>query len=503
MQSLSLAVLAAILIAAPWWSPSTLFCAVAGWGTAAALVFLAQQKKHAYRRAYMAGVLIHPFAFYWLWNTIAEFGGFSLPATFAIFSLFALLSPLQFLLFVFVVRNLPQFFQKAGISTASAWFVSEVLSIRIFPWNLGHTQIAFTPFAQLAELGGSLLLSFVMLWIAELTLSRDTSIFCRRLCISTILIFVLGFGLMRSQEIERELSDLLKENDGQGHISVALTQGNIGLHDKHNPDLSEFNVRKYFELSRPYFKPDSLILWPETVVMDWIYAGLGNAQRDKRLPVPLNGAALITGAPSFQDKEHMYNSALAILSDGKMPSPYHKQILMPFGEYTPFGELFPWIKEINASAGDFARGVGPQLLQIPSSNSNNVKVAALICYEDVVPELSARAAREGAEILANMTNDAWFGKSIAPLQHHLIASFRTIETRRYLLRATNTGLTAIVDPLGRTISQLPIYTEGVLSAEVALLRRQTLYSSLLQHDLPRLLALFLLALALVLRIRRP
>jgi apolipoprotein N-acyltransferase len=144
-------------------------------------------------------------------------------------------------------------------------------------------------------------------------------------------------------------------------------------------------------------------------------------------------------------------------------------ILMPFGEYTPMSKLLPWLAEINATAGQFTAGDAPRVLSFRKSNNIEVKLAPLICYEDVVPFLARQATALGAQVLINQTNDAWFGNTVAPYQHHMIASFRAIENRRFLLRSTNTGVTAVVDPTGRTLASLLPYTESVLPMEIALL----------------------------------
>lgn len=143
-------------------------------------------------------------------------------------------------------------------------------------------------------------------------------------------------------------------------------------------------------------------------------------------------------------------------------------ILMPFGEYTPLASVLPFLRDINATAGQFTAGDAPKVLSFPLSTGAEVKIAPLICYEDIIPSLAREAVGKGAEVLINQTNDAWFGDTVAPYQHHLIASFRAIETRRYLLRSTNTGLTAVVDPIGRTLASLAPYSEGVLPMDITL-----------------------------------
>jgi apolipoprotein N-acyltransferase len=160
--------------------------------------------------------------------------------------------------------------------------------------------------------------------------------------------------------------------------------------------------------------------------------------------------------------------------------------------------VFPFLKDINATAGQFTAGRAPAVLSYTLSNGTEVKVSPLICYEDIVPSMSRDAVNSGAELLINQTNDAWFGDTVAPYQHHLIASFRAIETDRYLLRSTNTGLTAVVDPLGRTLASLLPSTEGILPMEVSLRDTKTVYTRL---PIP-FLWLILAAGAVVIVIRR-
>ena len=108
-----------------------------------------------------------------------------------------------------------------------------------------------------------------------------------------------------------------------------------------------------------------------------------------------------------------------------------------------------------------------------------MSVSPLICYEDIITGPARESVQNGAELLVNLTNDAWFGDSIAPYQHNLIASFRSIENRRYLVRSTNTGLTAIIDPYGRSVSTLPAYADGTLLAQVRLMSYKSVYTKYL------------------------
>ena len=167
--------------------------------------------------------------------------------------------------------------------------------------------------------------------------------------------------------------------------------------------------------------------------------------------------------------------------DGSVPFPYFKQILIPFGEYMPFSSVFPWINRLNENAGFFSSGHEIKVFSYPMRHTDAseymLKAAPLICYEDTVPAPARDATRRGAELLVNLTYDTWFGRSAAPYQHHLIAIFRAIENRRFLVRSTYTGYTAVVSPLGKTIADIPPFSEGKLAVDVTLMNYQSTYTN--------------------------
>jgi apolipoprotein N-acyltransferase len=182
-----------------------------------------------------------------------------------------------------------------------------------------------------------------------------------------------------------------------------------------------------------------------------------------------------------------FNSAIAIDKAGDVLGIYHKRILMPFGEYIPFADRYPELKKLSPQTADFSVGDKLDPISIPLDSNTDapeqeLKVAPLICYEDLISGPTLEGARRGADILVNLTNDAWYGETAAPLQHHLIAQWRAIEARKTLIRSTNTGLTAIVDPLGQTVSQLPVFTADHLVYDAPILSISTVYSQL--GDLP-------------------
>ena len=178
-----------------------------------------------------------------------------------------------------------------------------------------------------------------------------------------------------------------------------------------------------------------------------------------------------TVVPLGSGSSEIANSAVVLSPEGREILQYDKMHLVPFGEYVP-GWAFPQkIGKITGEVGDFIPGTSCRVAQTPEGT-----MGIFICYEDIFPQLVRRIALAGAQVLVNISNDAWYGDSAAAFQHVEMARFRAIENRRYLLRATNDGITALIDPYGRVEKQLGRYQRTVLSANFGYRSSQTFYT---------------------------
>jgi len=465
MRAYLLAILTGICIGAAFHAGESLVAAALGWAGAFGLLLTLRSAPQRYLPLYLTGLVTNAIGFHWLTITIHTFGGFPDLATGVVFALYVSLSALQFVLFPFMVRALPAKLEWMGLRIPFAWVISEWGSVRIFPWHLGHTQIA-TPVAQIADLAGVPLISLLMLWVADLLLSHRVQK-RRWLAAAALLSAGLLYGAVRIHQF-RALPEPTQP--------VALLQANISTAQKGNITYFEQNVARYLRLTESVRDPHTLIVWPETVIQEWISVAVGDVTHDVRL-APLAGRMMLIGSLSYTSVTELHNSALAIFPDGRVPPPYHKQILMPFGEYVPFGDVFPWLRALVVTTGDFTPGDRMSVYPFPRADGGVLPTAPLICYEDIVPRLARDAVRQGAELLVNITNDAWFGDTAAPHQHHLLALFRAIENRRWLLRTTNSGLTAVVNPLGETTHALPTFSEGMILAKVLPMSYTSIYTS--------------------------
>jgi len=256
-----------------------------------------------------------------------------------------------------------------------------------------------------------------------------------------------------------------------GSFSAALIQGNVDQGVKWSPDMQEETIGKYAALSRSALsrKPD-ILLWPETAMPFYLQepSPLSAQVRDFARQT---GIPLVTGAPGFERRKgrefSIFNSAFLVNPDGSI-SQYDKQHLVPFGEYAPFGQDIPILETLLQGVGAFTPGTRTAPLRY-----GRVAMGVLICYEAIFPELAQKRVEDGANVLVNLSNDAWFGRSAAPVQQLELAALRAVEQGRSLVRATNTGISAVIDSKGRIQAPTGLFLEAAPVAETILLYDDT------------------------------
>jgi apolipoprotein N-acyltransferase len=464
--------LSGLLISLAWFVTETATSAVLGWASAVLLIYSVRARK-AYLPACCCGLVVHAVGFYWIYGTLGAFGGFGPIVSASIFALYVVTGSLMFLVFAAIHHNLGPAFDALALRSPVAIVVAELLTIRVFHWHFGHTQVAFTPFVQIAGLGGAMFVSFVMFWLAEagvrLVLFRER----RRAFVIPVFVFLfaLGYGALLMATFG---------SPGRKTQEVLLVQGDPRFAGKRDAESAWQYVGSIDDLSRRSAREATLVVWPEGVIPQYIPADLGSVRNDPALPWLRNGSAFLVGGYAYRSEQEKYNTAFAVYPDGTVPPPYFKQLLIPFGEYMPFASVVPWLNDLNSNAGIFRSGSETRVFAYPMKRRDGteytLKVAPLICYEDTVTELAREATKKGAELLVNLTYDTWFGQTAAPFQHHLIAVFRAIENRRFLVRSTSTGYTAVVNPLGKTVAHVRPFAEGQIAVDVGLSNYQSVYT---------------------------
>ncbi len=342
-----------------------------------------------------------------------------------------------------------------------------------FPWlDLGYTQHSLPALIQIADLAGHHGVSFLIVLANSLTALLLSILLGPReerprptlpLAALALLGLAFAYNAWRLQTLPATLA-------AAERMTVGVVQGNFPQNQKWLPSFQEETVETYLRLSREAMAGNEaqLLVWPETALPFYPYEHPLFLRLTSELTAP-HRIALLTGAPhreraSLDEPLRYYNSALLLSPEGVVSGRYDKQHLVPFGEYIPLRALLAFASPVVETLGDFSPGTGEAPLAC-----QNARIGVLICYESIFPELARRQAANGANLLVNITNDAWFGRSNAPWQHLSMAAFRAVETRRSLVRSANTGISAFIDPLGRVASASPLFTRYAASAEVVLL----------------------------------
>ena len=221
-------------------------------------------------------------------------------------------------------------------------------------------------------------------------------------------------------------------------------------------------------------KPTDLVVWPETA-LPYAFHSKHNLRQYVLNAMKQMNVALLLGSPTFLNKKKKvthYNSALLIDATGKIQSCYNKVRLVPFSEYMPFPAFRHLWQALGAPDNKFSFGHAGEVHVI-----NELQIGIQICFEIIFPLYSRKMANNGANILINISNDAWFGQTACPYQHFSMAVFRAVENKRAVIRCANTGISGMIDPCGRIVSQSTLFETQTMMHQVPLLCKKTVYSS--------------------------
>jgi len=252
-------------------------------------------------------------------------------------------------------------------------------------------------------------------------------------------------------------------------LTIAIVQPNISQEKKWDPSWYQPILQQYREATAPLLGND-IIIWPESAVPR-IYQRARNFLDPMAEQAAAMESTLITGIPFRGSDGISYHNSIVALGNGE--GVYHKQRLVPFGEYVPMeGLLRGLIDFFDLPMSAFSPGPKNQ----DPLRAGGYRVAPFICYEVVYPDLVARSARR-AELLVTISNDSWFGNSIGPLQHLQMAQMRALENGRYMIRATNNGVSAIINHRGQIVARTPQFIATTLHGKVELMLGDTAFSS--------------------------
>lgn len=326
-----------------------------------------------------------------------------------------------------------------------------------FPWLYQGYAFIDTPLAGYAPLGGVLLLSAAVLAIAVLALDLAQGTKRARLIAGVSIVALIGGGA---------LLKILRWTEPIGApATVSLVQGNIPQDIKWLREMQQPTIDIYTDLSRDEWGRD-LVIWPESAIPKFFHEAQDTLDAAGRRAAD-TGSTFITGIPYVYQRGNAYifhNTVLAMRAPQSYAM-YHKVNLVPFGEVVPFAPLLRQIAPFFSLEGIPLEGFQAGFDGQPPLPAGNHRLATYLCYEIVYPDYVRRHAVD-ADILLTVSNDGWFGDSHGPKQHFQIARMRALETGRWLLRDTNTGITAIIDPQGKVVAQAEPFARTVLRGDV-------------------------------------
>jgi apolipoprotein N-acyltransferase len=421
---------------------------------------------------YASGVLWYLGTCYWVYDTMHQYGGLSVPVGLFVLVLFALYLGLYHGLFGLLVSTLARrdsFNRLALLSAPFLWVALELARTRIsgFPWDLlGITQVDNIPLTRIATATGVYGLSFEILLV---NVAFAAAFLVHRSKRGTLLVASLVAVLTLQAGRWLTLPALPADHTAvllQQNLPVAETDA--WTKDYFERTLREFSVLSMNPVPASRQHPD-LIIWPESPAPF--------QTNDPTFREPISNLArqsqawLVIGSIGVDNPQTVFNSATLVSPAGDWDGRYSKIHLVPFGEYVPFASLFSFASGLTQAVGNFTRGTSRAPLQ-----AGDQKLGVFICYESIFPDEVRQLVAEGAQVLVNISNDGWYGDSGAWAQHLNQARMRAVENSRWLLRDTNTGLTASIDPYGRVVARLERKTRATLSAPYALTKVTTFYS---------------------------
>jgi len=430
---------------------------ILAWGSLVPLMFILDGKKplSAFRWAYGCGVLFFTGTLYWFFHITKWFSAIGALGIILLLLYLAIYFGLFGLAYSLFSRQKP--FHKLFL-LPSIWVVLEFIRAHLFTgfdWaSLGHTQYTNLPIIQIADITGVFGVSFIVMMVNVLIKELLTASFIDKTSqaqktasllvwiTAVTVVFVLAYGLFR-------LHPSKNQNRSDSNYSIAVIQANIPQEIKWEKTAWSGIMEKYVTITNQALQHDpDLIIWPETSYPGYLW-------EDKELFVQLQAFVRSIKIPlllgSVLKEEHdYYNSAILLSKNGDIDEIYRKVHLVPFGEYLPLRSVLPFLSSFVA-IGDFTAGdqwttFSPTFVQGADQHDNQFSV--LICFEDTVARLSRQFVRHGAQLLVNITNDAWFGNTKAPFMHLQSAVFRTIENRRGLV---HTGVSCFIDQWGQTV----------------------------------------------------
>ena len=439
----------------------------------------ARNRRMAFAGGWLAGAIEFFILLRWMPEVMGRYGGMPLFLSWAVYLLGIAVVACYTAVACFFVRHLLfRHGERMLLLFPFVWIVIEFLEsvspVEGLPWLLaGYTQTRFPAVLQTADLAGIYGISFLVIvvntalaWLC-LRKGRDFAAWLPAMVAGGFLGVALLYGHIAMQRWEKI--------DARFH--AALLQGNLSVEDARDLLRDKFEqgyVRMADRLATE--SPDSvdLLVLPESPAPKYFQFDEDYRRTMETLArrYPLGMILSNINIEERADGTEAYlNSAFFLDGDGKLTGIYDKIHLVPFGEYVPYKKLFFFAETVSGEMGGFTAGKDTRVLRLGDHPAN-----AVICFEAVFPDLVRRSVKQGSQVIINLTNDGWYGVSDAPYQHLEIARVRAVENRRYFLRAANSGVSTIIDPIGRMESSTGLMQEAICRGNFAFIEAKTIYT---------------------------
>jgi apolipoprotein N-acyltransferase len=433
---------------------------------------------------YLCGILWYAGNCYWIYPTMRQYGGLNAPAALGILILFCLYLALYHGAFGVLISLLARdnaFSRRALLISPFLWVAVELARTRIsgFPWDLlGITQVDNVALSNISRFTGVYGISFEIMVVnaalgAAFLLARLKA--CRERWKSLLLASVIAMVVL---QVGRWISPEVLTGDRTARLvqqNIPVLEGSEWTKEYFDGTLRDLT---WFSLNPAggQSKHADLIVWPESPApfysTDPVFREtLSSIARESQAWVLAGSLGIRNASQTPERSTQVYNSANLINPQGEWVARYDKVHLVPFGEYVPFKRVFGFAGGLTKEVGDFVQGTSRAPLVAGDS-----KLGVFICYESIFPDEIRQFAANGAQVLVNISNDGWYGDSGAYAQHLKQVRMRAVENARWLLRDTNTGVTAVIDPFGRVVASVPRKMRTALEGNYALSNVTTFYT---------------------------
>jgi apolipoprotein N-acyltransferase len=430
--------------------------------------------RQAFLLAYVCGIMWYAGTCYWIYDTMRQYGGLSVPMAVLALFLFCCYLGLYHGLFGLLISLLVsrgRDYRRVLVAAPFLWVAVELARTRVtgFPWNLlGISQVDNIALSRIAGWTGVYGISFE---IALVNVAVAAAFLVPREKRAAMLVAALAAAAVL------QAGSLLEAPAAKPDRSALLVQQNISVSADWTPmffqqTLTELtNLTTQSAAGKPEAKID-LIVWPESPAP--FFTNDARFREDVSKMARATNSWIVTGsigtAPAAAPAQ-IFNSAALISPTGDWTARYDKVHLVPFGEFLPFPSLFSFAGGLTKEVGEFGRGTSRQPL-----DAGGTRLGTFICYESVFPDEVRQFATQGAQVFVNISNDGWYGDSGAYAQHLNQTRMRAIENNRWILSATDTGVTASIDPWGRVAAQIPRKQRTTLVAPYAITSVTTFYT---------------------------